>query len=389
MLARLERMPLYPSVSSQVVGIMEKSFEVDLIGRSFHVTQKSLPKFYSLYLQACNSLCVDSPPALYIKQSPEFNAMAFGLEDRPLIFFNAGLVDGCDDEELVYIMGHELGHIISGHSRHNTLIYIINNMAAMGMMGIVTAIAAQALHTITPLLMLWSRRSEYTCDRAGLLACQSLEAAHRANMKMAGVPKKYNDAMDPQSFLEQAESFRERVSGGWLSHKFALLQQLYSSHPRTVERSAELQQWVDDGWYDEIVNGNPTSRAKLAKLLTGDSLLAELLILVSQSIIAVCVKELNVSRDVASPLVRQAIYEGGTLKDTPVQALMKVELVVEKTGSDTVRHELVLLLNKQGNAVRQKYELPMSEDWEDVAKDIRDEFLMKREKQIIRQLYSV
>jgi hypothetical protein len=238
-------------------------------------------------------------------------------------------------------------------------------------------------------MMMWSRRSEYTCDRAGLLACQSLEAAQRAQMKLAGFPKKYFDRISPLSFLEQAEAFRERVGGSWLSRAFALKNQLYATHPRLIERAGELQQWVDDGWYDEIVNGNPSSRATLAKLFTGDPLLAELMLMLSQSVIAVCVKELNVSRDVAAPLIRRVIYDGGTLKDTPIQALLTVELVVEKTGSDTVRYDLILLLNKQGNAVRQKYELPMSEDWEDAAKEIRDEFIMKREKQIVRQLYSV
>jgi len=217
----------------------------------------------------------------------------------------------------------------------------------------VAQLAANA--TIKPLLYLWNRRAEYTCDRAGLLACQSVEAAYRANMKLAGFPERFSNTMGAQSILKQAEAFRDRVGGSWLSHGFASLQQIYTTHPRAVERAAELQQWVDEGWYDEIVNGNPTSRSRLAKLFTGDPLLAELLLMVSQSIIAVCVKELNVSRDVAAPLIRKALYEGGTLKDTPVQALLAVELVIEKIGSDTVRHDLVLLLNKQGNAVRQKY----------------------------------
>jgi hypothetical protein len=208
-------------------------------------------------------------------------------------------------------------------------------------------------------------------------------------MRLGGVPAKYFETVSTQSILKQADAFRDRVSGGWLSYAWALKQQLTATHPRTVERAAELQQWVDDGWYDEIVNGTPASRTRIAKLLTGNTQLAELLLMVSQSIIAVCVKELNVSREVASPLIRKVIYEGGSLKDTPVQALLAIELVIEKTGSDTVRYELVLLINKQGNAVRQKYEMPMSEDWEDVAKDIRDEFIKKREKQIIRQLYSV
>jgi Zn-dependent protease with chaperone function len=384
MLSRLERIPLLPSIMDKILGAVEKTAVDEMLGRSFHVTQKSLPDFYSLYMQACDSLCVDEPPPLYIQQSPQFNAMAFGGE-RPYIFFYSGLVSAFNDDELIYVMGHELGHIISGHGKYNLLVHILGNtgMSAMPM------VAQFASVTWRPLLMLWSRRSEYTCDRAGLLACQSLETAHRANMKMAGLPAKYTDAVNSQSLLDQAEAFRERLSGGWLSYLSAMNAQIFATHPRPIERAAELQQWVDDGWFDEIVNGTPASRTRVAKMLTGNTQLAELLLMVSQAIIAVCVKELNVARDVAAPLIRKVIYEGGTLKDTPVQTLLAVELLVEKTGSDTVRYDLVLLINKQGNAVRQKYELPMSEDWDDVAKDIRDEFTKKREKQIIRQLYSV
>lgn len=384
MLSRLERIPLLPSMMAKYLGVIEKTMVDEMLGRSFHVTQKSLPEIHALYLQACDNLCVDNPPPLYIKQEPVFNAMAFG-GDRPFIFFNSGLVSAFDDDELMYVMGHELGHIISDHAKYNVLVHVLGN-AGMATMPLVAQLASVAW---LPLLMLWSRRSEYTCDRAGLLACQSLDAAHRASMKMAGLPAKYSKTVDSRSLLEQAETFRERVGGSWLSNVAAMRDQVYSSHPRTVERAAELQQWVDDGWYDEIVNGNSVSRRKLAKLFAGDPLMAELMLMLSQSIIAVCVKELRVPRNVAAPLVRKVIYDGGTLKDTPIQALLKAELTIEKTASNKVHYELVLLMNKQGNAVRQKYELPMSEDWEDAAKEIRDMFLMKRENQIIRQLYSV
>jgi hypothetical protein len=316
---------------------------------------------------------------------PAYNGYTTGV-DIPYICLTSGLVSAFDEDELIYVMGHELGHIISGHVKYNALVRIL---CGAGMTAVPGAAQLIANVTVAPLLFLWSRRSEYTCDRAGLLACQSLEATHRAQLKLAGFPMKYFDKLDPQAILEQAETFRNRIAGGWLSRAFALSQQLTATHPRPVERAAELQQWVDDGWYDEIVNGNPSSRSKLAKLLTGDPQLIELMLMLSQSIIAVCVKELNVSREVASPLIRKMLHEGGTLKDTPVQALLSVELIIEKIGSSKVRYDLALLINKQGNAVRQKYQLPMSEDWDDTPKEIREEFMKKREKQIIRQLYSV
>ena len=391
MLSRLERLPILPSIASKFINNTSETGRFRLFATGFHITRESLPELYSLYLQACDSLCVDSPPPLFITKEPIFNAFALGSGgDKPCISLTAELVSVLDEDELIYVMGHELGHVISGHAKYKWLATLL--YSGMVPREVKVAIAP----ALGPTLLLWSRRSEYTCDRAGLLACQSLETAARVNMRFAGVPKKYAGKASYQSLMEQAEKLREQVPGGWLNPRYVTHQlsrfahKLYDgTHPDPLERIAELQQWVDEGWYDEIVNGNPTSRSKLAKLLTGDSHLAELMLILSQSLIAVCVKEFNVSREIASPLIRKVIYDSETLKNTPIEALLRIELVIEKISSDKVQYVLILLINKDGNAVRQTFQLPMSEKWEDTAQDIREEFTMKREKQIIRQLYSI
>ena len=385
MLSRLERVPLLPSVVAQFVDTMKEPIEIELIGNSFHVTQESLPEVYSLYLQACDSLCVDSPPPLYVVQNPIYNGYTTGV-DKPFVVLHSGLVSAFDDDELVYIMGHELGHVISGHVQYHTLVRILSLAGVAALPGL-AKLAVDV--TLTPLLYRWSRRSEYTCDRAGLLACQSLDAARRAHMKMAGFPVKYFDKICSQSILEQAKAFRERTAGSWLSQTFALTQKFTATHPRAIERAVELQQWVDGGWYDEIVNGTPDSRTKLAKLLSGDPLMAELRLILSQSLIAICVKELGVSREIAFPLIRKALYEEGTLNNTPLGALLKIELSVEKSASNKVLYFVVLLINEGGFESRQKFQLPMSEEWDDVAPEIRAAFTKKKgEEVVIRQLYS-
>ena len=386
MLSRLERIPLLPTILSWVMAAQAKIIETWQAACGFHVTAGSMPKFHSLYMQACDSLCVGSPPPLYIDMDNTINAYAYGGA-KPFISFCSGLVSAFDDEEIIYIMGHELGHIISEHGTYNNL---VNMLRGCGLnYAPIPFPAKMAIDTtLGPLLMMWSRRSEYTCDRAGLLACQSLEVAHRANMKLAGLPLKYLENTCPQSLLERAETVRVRklLASGTTDTLHRLFR---GSHPNPIERVDALQQWVDEGWYSEIINGTPASRADLAKSLTGDARLSELSLLLTQSLTAVCVKELNVPSETAAPLIRRVIYSGGTLKGTPIEALLKIEWSIKKVSSSKVQYDLIVLINKNGNAVKQTFLLPMSEDWDDVPKEIRSEFAMKRENQIVRELYSI
>ena len=51
----------------------------------------------------------------------------------------------------------------------------------------------------------WFRKSELSCDRAGLLAGQDVDAARRALMKLAGGP--YLSELNPDAFREQAHEY--------------------------------------------------------------------------------------------------------------------------------------------------------------------------------------
>ena len=55
--------------------------------------------------------------------------MALGT-NNPFIVLNSGLVDLLDAEELRAVIGHELGHILSGHSVYRTMLYNLILLAA-------------------------------------------------------------------------------------------------------------------------------------------------------------------------------------------------------------------------------------------------------------------
>jgi Zn-dependent protease with chaperone function len=384
-LSKLEAIPILPGLVGQVLDVCKEHMEMTLISNSFHVTKKSLPKIYTIYHQACNALCIDNMPPLYLMHDPVYNAYTMGV-DKAFIVVSSGIIDEFDDNELLYILGHELGHILCEHIKYKTFLSLLAEPTMLSSSGIAKIMANV---TFAPLLYLWSRRSEFSCDRAGLLACQSLEATHRINLRLSGCSKRIFDQLSPNALLDQTNEFRKRVSQNWISHFFATANQIYATHPRTIERSMELQDWVTEGWYDEIVKGTSQSRTKLAEIFSGDPQIIELTFILTRSISAICVQEFQLSHEIVTPIIRKIMYENGTLKETSLERILRIELVVEKINSNTIRYILVFLINQQDTAMRQKFNLPMSENWDDAPSSIRNEFTKKNEKRIIRLLYSV
>lgn len=101
-------------------------------------------------------------------------------------------------------------------------------------------------------LYYWDRMSEFTADRAGLMACQNKEAAIRAFMKMSGMPIKQFNNLSYQTFIQQAREFKQLDYEG-LNKIIKLISIADSSHPWTVMRAAELLNWINDGGYSAFV----------------------------------------------------------------------------------------------------------------------------------------
>ena len=59
-------------------------------------------------------------PELFITQDPLPNAMTLG-SDKPFIVITTTWWTFLDAEEHRYVIGHELGHVLSGHAVYRTM----------------------------------------------------------------------------------------------------------------------------------------------------------------------------------------------------------------------------------------------------------------------------
>lgn len=221
---------------------------IDLRGSNFHVTEQSCPELYNQVKSLAEILDVSTQdfPEIYTEWGYFINAYTTGCDQDTLLTIYSGAVDLLTKDQLDYIIGHELGHIKSKHVLYHVMAEMLANWASQ------FPIASDLIMPLRIGLAYWNRMSEFTADRAGLLACQDPEAAINSVIKMAGVPQKYFDSVSHDAFLEQAKKFEYLLSGPESIIKNISV--LDNTHPWTVLRAAELIKWIDSGEYERILN---------------------------------------------------------------------------------------------------------------------------------------
>jgi Zn-dependent protease with chaperone function len=224
-------------------------------GNAVRVGAAQFPKLWHLHNEAVTTFDWSTVPELYVSQTPFFNAGAYGI-DQPFIVVHSAALELLDDDEVRVLMAHELGHVISGHALYRTIAAIL----ALISLGALPMLAGLAVLPIRLAFLEWSRKSELSADRAGLLGAQDIVAAHRLDMKMAGGGRGegFHGQLNVDAFMQQAHEYT--ASGEGLDVVYKLLSTLALTHPMHTVRAAELQRWVSSGEYDRILRGEYVRR---------------------------------------------------------------------------------------------------------------------------------
>jgi Zn-dependent protease with chaperone function len=256
-LQALRAVPGFDEVVKKVVGLIgERGIRLLFQANAVRVGPTQFPKLNALYADVLTSLDWSDRLDLFVSQTPFVNAGAFGM-DRPFIVINSAALVLLDDDEMRNLLGHELGHVMSGHALYRTMTVLLLSVS----LSFLPFLAHIAIVPIQLALLEWYRKSELSSDRAGLLAAQDPQAAMRMFLKFAGGGKM--EEMDLNAFLVQAREYEEL--GGALDRVFKIINTLDKTHPFNTLRAAELQRWIEGGAYDRILRGEYTKRGAEAE----------------------------------------------------------------------------------------------------------------------------
>lgn len=229
---------------------VERVIRLSYTGSYLRVNDTNFPDIYNILMEACDNIQLKNIPELYIQWDYAVNARAVGSEN-PIIILNSGAVDLLSKDELLWLIGHEVGHIKSGHMLYHDMALVIPILgdiigsATLGIGGLVSS-------GIMLALLYWYRMSELTADRAGLLACQDLDVAINTMMKMSGVPKSFFDKIKKEDYIAQARQFKD-FDYDALDNIAKTAMIMIQDHPWTVMRASELLIWVDSGKYEKLI----------------------------------------------------------------------------------------------------------------------------------------
>ncbi|GAA3305009.1 M48 family metallopeptidase [Dactylosporangium vinaceum] len=226
----------------------ERAWRLQFLGNAIRVDHRQYPRVHRLLAEAAASLDLAELPELFVQQDRSINGMCIGMS-KPFIVVNSGSVELLDDDELRCMLGHELGHLISGHAVYRTMVMILTDWAIRLAW---LPVGSMVLRAIVAALMEWWRKAELSADRAGLLACQDPAASLRLAMKLAGGGDL--SEVDTTAFLEQAAEFDR--AGDLRDSLIKIRMVTARSHPMPVARAAEVRAWIDSGEYARILSGD-------------------------------------------------------------------------------------------------------------------------------------
>ena len=238
----LKKIPIINKVVDFVTGSIEKFAIVNRTGSCLKISGKNLPDLYNEFKVVSETIGMEKIPEFYVQFGYDIYSSTDG-DKHPVTIINSGIVDLLTLEERKFYLGHELGHILAGHLQY---------LLVCRYWGIVNQMVSGADLLSTP-LMYFSRMTEFTADRVGLLACQNIDMAISTMMKQAGIPRKYYKDIKVDSLKEQIRDFkqmRDEMAHGMIEGA----EIMRSNLPWIVNRAAYLVDWYESGEYWKIID---------------------------------------------------------------------------------------------------------------------------------------
>jgi len=195
-----------------------------LIGSSVMIHEAQYPRVFRVVKEICARLEI-AMPLIFVREDNYVPVAALGFGEPYALVISSHWVEYFEDDELSFAVGRELGHIAAGHTRYLSLLSVNGNE--------------------NPIIALifggWLRTCASTCDKVGLIACGSMDAAIRS-VAMASFHE-FGRKIDVEQFAEQG---REIASDGTLR-----LGEWLGAEPYATRRIAAMRSFLATPQYGQ------------------------------------------------------------------------------------------------------------------------------------------
>ena len=188
-----------------------------LSSHMLRVTAQLVPSVENSVLQACQNLGFPRDILdVYVKPNHDIGAFSGRDGSRAVVLINSLMVEISDQDELAYVIGHELGHFL-----------------------VPEANLTDQRRSIEGCML--SRNSEFTMDRIGLIACRKVDKAVSAKLKLLSGLTSQHLRMDANALVAQWREVAQSPDFG-KSH-------LHATHPPPGFRAKALIQFFGSDAY--------------------------------------------------------------------------------------------------------------------------------------------
>jgi len=220
----------------------------------FEVTKNNYGQLYEMVSQAAFALDVKVPHIYLINDSIP-NAYVTGITE-PILVIHSELIRLMEPEELLFVIGRELGHIKFKH----TLVADIVAMSYYALEQLIPTDTLRGIVTKGALLTFfkWSRESEISADRLGMILVGSEKIATQTLIKlMTGLPV---NQIIVKNFMDLHQKENEAFD---LRKIPVLLKEVNATHPFIGSRVEALYQYKNSPEYTELFSSGDNRRVKI------------------------------------------------------------------------------------------------------------------------------
>jgi Zn-dependent protease with chaperone function len=208
------------------------------------IDHRSFPDLFAILTRCADTLGIALPHAVAQGSVYLYNAYTAGTDDYAFIVITDGLCERFTGDEAAFVVGHECGHIATRHVMYNTLAGVLADISS----GYLGKLGLMLRYTAGIPLLAWSRRSEITADRAGLLCCGDILVAETALLRLiAG--RAEASRIDIDDYIRRYKEMSEY-------HSLSAWQQMFSSHPLIPKRIEALRLFARSELYHDL-SGTP------------------------------------------------------------------------------------------------------------------------------------